>query len=115
MAKHKSLKDAIREKEFRQMIADSIKKQFQRGLLMGSRSMLKSIGDKIAEEGKTPEEKLEEVMKMVNNLLAMTDKTAEAEMPAIENPVDQVLGSPDDQEDDEDEPVQVPDQEGKTE
>lgn len=99
MAKHKSLKDAIREKEFRKMIADSLQKQYQRGLLMGSRAILKSIGDKIAEEGKTPEEKLLEVMKMVNNLLGMTDKTAEDEQKAIENPVDEVLGKPEEEDD----------------
>lgn len=98
MAKHKSLKDAIREKEFRKMIADSLQKQYQRGLLIGSRSMLKVIGDKIAEEGKTTEEKLAEIMKMVNNMLAMTDKTEENEKEAIENPVDTVLGKPDEEE-----------------
>ena len=98
MAKHKSLKDAIREKEFRKMIADSLQKQYQRGLLIGSRSMLKVIGDKIAEEGKTTEEKLAEIMKMVNNMLAMTDKTEENEKEAIENPVDTVLGKPEEEE-----------------
>ena len=75
MAKHKSLRDAIREKEFRKMIEDSLKKQYQRGLLVGSRSMLKVIGDKIAVEGQTPEEKLAEVMKIINNMLTMTDQT----------------------------------------
>ena len=56
MAKHKSLRDAIREKEFRQMIEDSLKKQYQRGLVSGSRAMLRLVGDKIAEEGKTADE-----------------------------------------------------------
>lgn len=102
MAKHKSLKDAIREKEFRKMIEDSLRKQYQRGLLMGSRAILKSIGDKIAEEGKTNEEKLLEVMKMVNNLLGMTEQTAADEQAAIENPVDAVLGK--EGEEDEEEP-----------
>jgi uncharacterized membrane protein YukC len=80
------------------MIADSLQKQYQRGLLIGSRSMLKVIGDKIAEEGKTTEEKLAEIMKMVNNMLAMTDKTEENEKEAIENPVDTVLGKPEEEE-----------------
>ena len=95
MAKHKSLKDAIREKEFRRMIEESLKKQFQRGLLIGSRSILKAVGDKIAEEGKSPEEKLLEVMKMVNNLLGMTDKTEADEMKAIENPMDELMAGED--------------------
>ena len=77
MAQHKALKDAIREKEIRKRLMETMKQQYQRGLLVGSRSMLKVIGDKIAEKDKTPEERLAEVMKMINNLLAMTDKTAE--------------------------------------
>ena len=97
MAKHKSLKDAIREKEFRKMIADSLQKQYNRGLLIGSRSMLKVIGDKIAEEGQTAEEKLSEIMKMINNMLAMTDKTEADERAAIENPVDEALGKPEEE------------------
>ena len=97
MAKHKSLKDAIREKEFRKMIADSLQKQYNRGLLIGSRSMLKVIGDKIAEEGPTAEEKLSEIMKMINNMLAMTDKTEADERAAIENPVDEALGKPEEE------------------
>ena len=64
MAKHKSLKDAIREKEFRKIIADSLQKQYQRGLLIGSRSVLKSIGDEIAKKDKSPEEKLADIMKI---------------------------------------------------
>ena len=55
---------------------DTMKQQYQRGLLNGSRAMLKVIGDKIAEKDKTTEEKLTEVMKLINNMLAMTDKTA---------------------------------------
>lgn len=97
MAKHKSLKDAIREKEFRKMIADSLQKQYNRGLLIGSRSMLKVIGDKIAEEGSTAEEKLSEIMKMINNMLEMTDKTEADERAAIENPVDEALGKPEEE------------------
>lgn len=93
MAKHKSLKDAIREKEFRKMIEDTLKQSYQRGLLHGTRSMLKVIGDKIAEEGLSPEEKLTQVMKMINNLLGMTDKTAEAEAGEIKNPMDVMLGT----------------------
>lgn len=95
MAKHKSLKDAIREKEFRQMIADSLQKQYTRGMLIGSRSMLKVVADKIAEKDGTAEEKLAEVMKMINNLLTMTDKTAEGEQAEIPNPVDEALGKSD--------------------
>lgn len=114
MAKHKSLKDAIREKEFRKMIADSLQKQYQRGLLMGSRSILKVIGDKIAEEGKSNDEKLLEVMKMVNNLLGMTDKTAEAEQAAIENPMADMLGN-EQEEEPEAEVVAVPDPEEQKE
>ena len=97
MAKHKSLKDAIREKEFRKMIEDSLKKSYQRGLLHGTRSMLRVIGDKIAEEGKSNEEKLAEVMKMINNLLGMTDKTAQEEQEEIKNPVDIALGTDEDE------------------
>ena len=114
MAKHKSLKDAIREKEFRKMIADSLQKQYQRGLLMGSRSILKVIGDKIAEEGKSNDEKLLEVMKMVNNLLGMTDKTAEAEQAAIENPMADMLGNEQEEEQEAD-VVAVPDPEEQKE
>lgn len=76
MAQHKALKDAIREKEIRKRLMDTMKQQYQRGLLNGSRAMLKVIGDKIAEKDKTTEEKLTEVMKLINNMLAMTDKTA---------------------------------------
>ncbi|MBQ4253703.1 MAG: hypothetical protein II712_02630 [Erysipelotrichaceae bacterium] len=87
MAQHKALKDAIREKANRErlmkMMHEQMKSSYQRGLLVGSRSMLKVIGDKIAEMDKTPEERLAEVMKIINNLLGMTDQTEAAERDKI--------------------------------
>ena len=89
MAQHKALKDAIREKANRErlmkMMHEQMKASYQRGLLIGSRSMLKVIGDKIAEMDKTPEERLTEVMKIINNLLGMTDKTEEQERERIDD------------------------------
>ena len=87
MAQHKALKDAIREKANRErlmkMMHEQMKASYQRGLLVGSRSMLKVIGNKIAEMDKSPEERLTEIMKIINNMLGMTDKTEEEEREKI--------------------------------
>lgn len=78
-------KNKLREQEFKQRIFDSLKAAHQKGLLEGSRAMLKVIGDKIAEKDKSAEERLAEVMKFVNVSLTLTDKTvAEAVQKAAE-------------------------------
>ena len=103
MAQHKALKDAIREKAAREklmkMMHDQMKTSYQRGLLVGTRSMLKVIGEKIADESKSTEERLAEVMKMINTMLGMTDKTEEDERKKIDvllnakpDETDKVLG-----------------------
>lgn len=75
MAKHKALKDAIREKAIRQQLEQSLKEQYQRGLLTGTKAMLKVVADTIAEKDKTNEEKLASIMKFCNTLLDMTKST----------------------------------------
>lgn len=67
----------LREKEFKEKIYESLKAQHQRGLLEGSRAILKVVGDMIAEEGRTTEEKLATVMEFINTSLALTDKTVD--------------------------------------
>ena len=88
MAQHKALKDAIREKANRErlmkMMHDQMKASYQRGILVGSRSMLGALGDRITKMDKPPEEILADVMKIINNMLAMTDKTEEEERKKIE-------------------------------
>ena len=76
MAKHRSIKDKLREDEFKKKIFESLRAAEQRGLLIGTRTMLRVIGDKIKEDnGKTAEEKLADIMNYINTSLEMTDKT----------------------------------------
>lgn len=70
-------KNKLREQEFKEKIFESLKAAHQKGLLEGSRAILKVVGDKIAEKDKSPEERLEEVMRFVNASLKITDKTVE--------------------------------------
>ena len=91
MAKHKALKDAIREKAIRQQLEQSLKEQYQRGLLVGTKAMLKVIGDTIAEKDKTNEEKLASIMKFCNTMLDMTKSTEVGSTDAKER-LDEVVG-----------------------
>lgn len=104
MAKHTSYKDKLREAEFKRRIFESLKAARNQGLLQGSRAMLHVVGDKIAEEnGKTPEEKLLDIMNFVNTSLAMTEKTAkdaEKEAADARKPIEE-LGK---------DPIDVPDE-----
>lgn len=104
MAKHQSIKNKLREQEFKKKMFESLKASYQNGLLVGSRAMLKVIGDMISKDDeKTPEEKLADVMKYINNSLEMTKKTAqEADQRVAEanKPIEE-LGEDNDAEDDE--------------
>lgn len=78
MAKHRSYKDKLREEEFKKRIFESLKAARQQGLLLGTRAILKVIGDKIAEKNDmTPEQKLADIMKFINTSLDLTDKTVD--------------------------------------
>lgn len=80
MAKHKALKDAIREKELRQRLMDMLKEHYDRGLLVGSRAMLKTIRDELMKEPEKPAgERIDTVVKIIDSMLGMTDKTAREE------------------------------------
>lgn len=96
MAKHKALKDAIREKAIRQQLEQSLKEQYQRGLLIGSKSMLKVIAETIAAEDKTTEEKLASVMKFCNTLLDITKSTEVGSTDAKER-LEEVVGKEEEQ------------------
>ena len=88
MAKHKALKDAIREKANRERLMKMMHEQmtvsYQRGLLVGTRSMARAIANKLSEESMSVEERVAEAMKIINNMLTMTDKTEEKESKEIE-------------------------------
>ena len=94
MAKHQSIKNKLREQEFKKKMYESLKASYQNGLLVGSRAILRVIGDMISkDDGKTPEAKLADVMQYINTSLEMTKKTAEeaAERVAEANePIDEL-------------------------
>ena len=96
MAKHKALKDAIREKAIREQLAQSLKEQYQRGLLVGSKAMLKVIGDKIADTKLSAEERLADIMKFINKMLKMTEKTEVTNADPKEQ-LDSVIGAEEDE------------------
>ena len=91
MAKHKALKDAIREKAIRQQLEQALKEQYQRGLLVGSKSMLKVVADEISKTESTAEERLAAIMKFCNTMLDMTNKTEVGSTDAKER-LDEVVG-----------------------
>lgn len=96
MAKHKALKDAIREKAIREQLAQSLKEQYQRGLLDGCKAMLKVIGDKIADTTLSAEERLADTMKFINTMLKMTEKTEVTNADPKEQ-LDSVIGAEEDE------------------
>lgn len=69
--------DAFRMKNLRKSIEEYYRTSHQQGLLVGSRAILKAIANIISRDKvRSSDAILAEVMTFVNNLLAMTDKTA---------------------------------------
>jgi len=93
MAKHKALKDAIREKAIRQKLEQTLKEHYQRGLLTGSRAILKVVADEAVKADATPEERLAAILKFCNTSLALTAKTDVGSTDAKER-LNEALGEP---------------------
>lgn len=102
MAKHKALKDAIREKAIRQQLEQSMREHYQRGLLVGTKAMLRVVADTIAEKDKTNEEKLAAIMSFCTNLLDMT-KATDVGSADVKEQLDEVVGVAEESEEEQEE------------